>query len=791
MRVWKYLCMTVCLICAVTVGAVAADLTVTDEADAESVVTQAAVVKEDKTLNILAIGNSFTNDTMRFVSQIASSAGYDVTVGVLWKGSISLASHVSYIQSDSAQYQYDLYTPACGGNNTTQYGVSASAVFQDREWDLVFLQQISHLSGIPSSFYDAEGNSYLSALTGMIRSQCANPDLSFTWLMGWAYAQGYENAHYAAYNNDQMTMYQAIADTTKNTVWASGEFETVIPVGTAVQNVRSSYVGDNLNRDGRHLTYSMGRYIAGLTVAAAIGIDVNEVTYHPQGSPNVSELHLPMLRKAAAAAVRDPFVVTRSSYTSTPDCPSPTLKELSSVEKGIALYWSGVDHATSYYLYRRPAGTEEWERLPDITSQAGKKQYLYTDRNVEEGAEYEYRVRAHFDSNLPNPATKIGYICWMKAPELMACQSGRESAAVQWGAYDKATQYQIRYSTAKSFAKYKTKQVSAAETQATVDGLLAETTYYVQVRAQKQGATRLYDGPWSGTLQCQTSSWLRQPNSVQCVSGNEAIQVLWDTAGMSGGCELRYADNADMNNPKRLTVSEGKQTRTLTKLTPGTTYYVQLRRRTEQGGVVYRSQWCDACVCTTSEWLNPLDGTHCTAQDKAILVKWDPSSSATSYQVRYATREDMSNASSITVSSKVQQKQLTGLKSGTTYYVQVRARQNAKNGMHYSQWSAARVCTASQQLKQAKGVTCKAGSKAIQVRWNAVKQANRYQIRYSTSKTMSKAKTVTVKDTEELSQTIKGLKSKQKYYIRVRARSIQGGVTYDGAWSKRVSCTVK
>ncbi|MGN1031004.1 MAG: DUF4886 domain-containing protein, partial [Butyricicoccaceae bacterium] len=191
MRFWKHLCMTICLICAVTVGAAAVDLDVADEGDEAAVVTQASVVKEDNTLNILAIGNSFTNDTMRYVSQIASSAGYDVTVGVLWKGSLSLANHVSYIQSDSPQYQYDLYTPDSGGEKITQDGVSASTVFQDREWDLVFLQQSSHLSGIPSSFYDAEGNSYLSALTGMIRSQCSNPELSFTWLMGWAYAQDY------------------------------------------------------------------------------------------------------------------------------------------------------------------------------------------------------------------------------------------------------------------------------------------------------------------------------------------------------------------------------------------------------------------------------------------------------------------------------------------------------------------------------------------------------------------------------------------------------------------------
>ncbi|MGN1013782.1 MAG: DUF4886 domain-containing protein [Butyricicoccus sp.] len=791
MRFWKHLCMTICLICAVTVGAAAVDLDVADEGDEAAVVTQASVVKEDNTLNILAIGNSFTNDTMRYVSQIASSAGYDVTVGVLWKGSLSLANHVSYIQSDSPQYQYDLYTPDSGGEKITQDGVSASTVFQDREWDLVFLQQSSHLSGIPSSFYDAEGNSYLSALTGMIRSQCSNPELSFTWLMGWAYAQDYEYAYYAVYNNDQMTMYRAIADTTQNTVWASGEFETVIPVGTAVQNVRTSYVGDNLNRDGRHLTYSLGRYTAGMTVAAAIGIDVNEVTYHPQGSPNVSHLHLPMLRKAAKAAVTDPFSVTQSSYTSTPSCPAPTLTECLCLDSGIELQWSAAENASVYYVYRRLSGTDTWEKLEEIASQTGKTNYQYTDQTAEEGVEYEYRVRSHFDSNLPNPGSKIGYSCLLKAPELLTCQAGRESVAVQWSAYALATQYQVRYATSKSFGSYQTKTVSAAELGTTVENLLAEKTYYVQVCAQKKGTSRLYSSAWSNTMKGETSAWLQQPRSVQCVAGKEAVQVLWDTSGMNGNCEIRYAANPEMEQSKKVTIGQNTQVRTLSGLLADETYYVQLRRRSVQGSEVYHSQWSNVCVCTTEKWLNPLDSVLYTAQDKAILVQWSGSSSATSYQIRYATRADMGNAVTVTVSSKVQKKTLTGLKAGKTYYVQMRVRQNASNGMHYSEWSTVRGCTVSRELKRTRGVTCKAGSKQIRVSWNAVSGANRYQIRYSTKKSMSGAKTVTIKDASELSRVLKSLKAKKTYYVQVRARSVSGGVIYNGVWSAVKRCTTK
>ena len=78
--------------------------------------------------------------------------------------------------------------------------------------------------------------------------------------------------------------------------------------------------------------------------------------------------------------------------------------------------------------------------------------------------------------------------------------------------------------------------------------------------------------------------------------------------------------------------------------------------------------------------------------------------------------------------------------------------------------------------------------KKMQVSWNAVKDAQKYEVQYSLKKNMKKAKTKIVKGTKV---TIKGLKKKKKYYVRVRAFSVVNGKKVYGAYSAKKTVRVK
>ncbi|MCD8354158.1 MAG: Ig-like domain-containing protein [Clostridiales bacterium] len=82
-----------------------------------------------------------------------------------------------------------------------------------------------------------------------------------------------------------------------------------------------------------------------------------------------------------------------------------------------------------------------------------------------------------------------------------------------------------------------------------------------------------------------------------------------------------------------------------------------------------------------------------------------------------------------------------------------------------------------------------AGKKKFTVKWKTT-TCSGYQIQYSTSSSFSSYKTVTVSGKSKCSKTISGLKSKKKYYVRVRAYYKTTATSY-GAWSSKKTVKTK
>ena len=58
-------------------------------------------------------------------------------------------------------------------------------------------------------------------------------------------------------------MYNMICSATKEVLKAHPEFSLFMNNMDAVQNARTSYIGDNMTRDGWHLDYTTGRHTVG------------------------------------------------------------------------------------------------------------------------------------------------------------------------------------------------------------------------------------------------------------------------------------------------------------------------------------------------------------------------------------------------------------------------------------------------------------------------------------------------------------------------------------------------
>lgn len=271
------------------------------------------ILPEGKRLKVLAIGNSFSVDAMEYLYDIAKSAGYtDIVLGNLYIGGCTLEQHVGTLAKSTPSYDFYLNK---GGKWTKTRGTIPGGL-RYADWDVVTLQQASGLSGVEASY-----EPHLTTLIETVKTSC--PDAKLVWHMTWAYQGNSSHSDFAKYGRSQKTMYDSILSAVRKAVLTGhkDDFAGVIPSGTAIQNIRTSYIGDTVTRDGYHLSYDMGRYTAALTWFRALtGADLSTVTYVPDEYRYLLGARATLAAKEAAEnACRYPFEPKASTYVNDMD----------------------------------------------------------------------------------------------------------------------------------------------------------------------------------------------------------------------------------------------------------------------------------------------------------------------------------------------------------------------------------------------------------------------------------------------------------------------------------------
>lgn len=263
------------------------------------------VYAQQKTVRILAIGNSFSQDAVeQYLHELAEAEGISTIIGNMFIGGCSLERHVKNARDNAPAYAYRKI--GTDGKKREKGKMSLEAVLADEAWDYVSLQQASPFSGMYET-YEAS----LPELIEYVKARLPKK----TKLMlhqTWAYASTSKHSGFKNYNCNQLTMYQAIADAVKKAAKAN-KIKIVIPSGTAIQNARTSFIGDHLNRDGYHLDVKIGRYTAACTWFERIF--KHNVVGNPYAPEGLDEVRKAVAQKAAHAAVKHPYKVTELSIT--------------------------------------------------------------------------------------------------------------------------------------------------------------------------------------------------------------------------------------------------------------------------------------------------------------------------------------------------------------------------------------------------------------------------------------------------------------------------------------------
>ena len=262
-----------------------------------------SLAAEARTIKVLAIGNSFSDDAVEhYLYDLAREGGDTLVIGDAYRGGQGFESHWRVVEKNKADFEY---RKIVGGKKTNEWRTLEQCI-KDEDWDIITFQQVSQDSGDYKTY-----EPWLTKLIEYVKANATNPKVVYGLHRTWAYARDAGHGGFKKYDRDQMKMFNAIVDATNKARAAHPELKLLIPAGTAIQNGRTSFVGDKFNRDGYHLSYKLGRYTASLTwLEVVTGQSAVGKKFAPDG---LDKSQVEVAQKAAHAAVAAPDKVTEIS----------------------------------------------------------------------------------------------------------------------------------------------------------------------------------------------------------------------------------------------------------------------------------------------------------------------------------------------------------------------------------------------------------------------------------------------------------------------------------------------
>lgn len=257
-------------------------------------------IVSSRVIKVLAIGNSFSEDAVeQYLYELALEGGDTLVIGNAYRGGQGYESHWRVVEAEKADFEF---RKIVGGQKTNERRTLLECL-TDESWDIITFQQVSQDSGDWTTY-----EPWFTKLMNYVREHAMNPKVQFGLHRTWAYAANSNHWGFAKYGNDQERMYKDIVDATNKARKSHPELHFLIPAGTAIQNGRTSYIGDRFTRDGYHLSYRLGRYTAALTWLEVItGQNAIGKKFAPVG---LNQWQIAVAQQAAHAAVARPDKVT-------------------------------------------------------------------------------------------------------------------------------------------------------------------------------------------------------------------------------------------------------------------------------------------------------------------------------------------------------------------------------------------------------------------------------------------------------------------------------------------------
>ena len=277
-------------------------------------------------LKIVVMGDQSAKDAWEFFPQIAKEAGIDIKIVVLCANSnkANLCSH------RNETYSYTQYESTGGDWVTVTTEADRYNVLKSDSWQYFVVNQSIKDSGKVDEING--GNTiYLSELLRTSKVIIPGKTEKCLFMQTWAYENNNRSNLFNGfkdYGENQMQMFEAINNAIQSCVVNEYQFkqkkeedkvatnankDSVIPVGTAVQNMREAYWSDGLTRDAEYLS-NTGKVLAALMLFKSLtAYDINDLELSDPVFDHARP-HLGVIKESVNNAYLNPYAVTPSVY---------------------------------------------------------------------------------------------------------------------------------------------------------------------------------------------------------------------------------------------------------------------------------------------------------------------------------------------------------------------------------------------------------------------------------------------------------------------------------------------
>ncbi len=236
-------------------------------------------------MNILSIGNSFSQDAQRYLHRIAKADGFTLNTFNLYIGGCPLSLHYRNMLSEQSVYALEM------NGESTGFKVSLKDALLNRDWDVVTIQQAS----AKSVNYDTY-QPYLDRIVEFIKL-CV-PKAKIAIHQTWAYEQDSQKLNELMGYKEHTEMF---ADLKKayNQAFEDINADIMIPSGEAFQKLIANGI-EKVHRDTYHASLGLGRYTLGLLWYAVLsGNDIKNNSFC-DFDEDVTEAEIATAKKSVA-----------------------------------------------------------------------------------------------------------------------------------------------------------------------------------------------------------------------------------------------------------------------------------------------------------------------------------------------------------------------------------------------------------------------------------------------------------------------------------------------------------